>query len=209
MRSPTIRILERSWSFEEVPPFTSSTFRPPTDTAKISITSACPLGGIAELTRTLTELGESLGYQVGTRVGMHPKVYWKTSAQDGSNLRIKIEVNTFERSPFLEHTHIHHAVMTDWWSGSAEVRTFQLPELMATKVRALYQRAKGRDVFDLWLALTALNVGPRAIAAAFMPYRPENWTPAKAEQNLREKLTKNAYRDDLRQLIRTPPDGFV
>lgn len=73
---------------------------------------------------------------------------------------------------------------------------------------ALYQRAKGRDVFDLWLALTALGVDPRAIAEAFTPYQPENWPAAKAEQNLREKLTKHAYRDDLRQLVRTPPTGF-
>ena len=141
-------------------------------------------------------------------MGVHPKVYWKTAAYDGSTLRIKVEVNTFERSPALDHIHIRHAVETAWWSGTAEVKTFQLPELVATKIRALYQRAKGRDVFDLWLALTALSVDPRAIAEAFAPYRPENWTSVKAEQNLREKLTKHAYRDDLRQLVRTPPTGF-
>ncbi len=36
-----------------------------------------------------------------------------------------------------------------------EVTTFQQEELLATKVRALYQRRKGRDLFDLWLGLTA------------------------------------------------------
>ncbi|HET7386734.1 MAG TPA: nucleotidyl transferase AbiEii/AbiGii toxin family protein [Nocardioidaceae bacterium] len=165
-------------------------------------------GGIGEVTRTLTDLGTTLGYQVTTKVGMHPKVYWKTTAQGGTTLRIKVEVNTFERSPALGHTHIGYSVETDWWSGIADVKTFQLPELVATKIRALYQRAKGRDVFDLWLARTALDVDPRAIAAAFTPYRPEGWTPAKAERNLRDKLDKHAYRDDLRQLIRTPPAGF-
>ena len=33
--------------------------------------------------------------------------------------------------------------------------TFKIDELMGTKLRALYQRTKGRDLFDLWLALTA------------------------------------------------------
>lgn len=110
---------------------------------------------------------------------MHPKVYWKTTVADGTTLQIKVEVNTFERSPALDHTHIHYTVDTDWWTGVADVKTFQLPELVATKIRALYT-----------------------------PYRPENWTPAKAEQNLREKLDKHAYRDDLRQLTRTQPTGF-
>ncbi|GAC1378499.1 MAG: nucleotidyl transferase AbiEii/AbiGii toxin family protein [Marmoricola sp.] len=166
-------------------------------------------GGIRDLTQALTDVGTALGYRVSTKVGVHPKVYWRTEAQDGTTLRIKVEVNTYERSPFLEHTHIQHSVQTSWWSGAAEVRTFQLPELVATKIRALYQRAKGRDVFDLWLALTELGVDPRAIAAAYEPYRPDGWTPRKAEANLRDKLTTNAYRGDLQQLIRTPVDGFV
>lgn len=165
-------------------------------------------GGIRELTQALTEVGTTLGYDVKTRITEHPKVYWRGRAQDGTTLRIKVEVNTYERSPFLAHTHIPHSVQTPWWSGSAEVKTFQLPELVATKIRALYQRAKGRDVFDLWLALTELGVDPRAIATAYTPYRPEGWTPARAETNLRDKLTKDAYRGDLQQLIRTPPEGF-
>ena len=40
----------------------------------------------------------------------------------------------------------------------SDVTTFTLPELFGTKVRALYQRRKGRDLFDLWYALTGTDV---------------------------------------------------
>ena len=42
---------------------------------------------------------------------------------------------------------------SDWFSEDVEVNTFQLEELLATKLRALYERKKGRDAFDLWLAI--------------------------------------------------------
>lgn len=42
-----------------------------------------------------------------------------------------------------------------WFTGKAMLTTYHLEELVGTKVRALYQRKKGRDLFDLYTALTA------------------------------------------------------
>lgn len=165
--------------------------------------------GIAPLTRALTEVGERLGYVVRTRISEHPKVYWRCTSASGTPLRIKVEVNTHETSPALTPLHIEHAVDTEWWSGSAAVRTFQPPELVATKVRALYQRSKGRDVFDLWLAIHGLGIDPDAIIDAFAPYRPGGWTPKLAEQNLRRKLADPTYGADLLQLVANPPADFA
>lgn len=46
-------------------------------------------------------------------------------------------------------------------------RTFEPAELIATKLRALFQRRKGRDLFDLWLALTEIGIAPDDIVACF------------------------------------------
>lgn len=165
-------------------------------------------GGIRELTRALSEVGESLGFTVSTRVGAHPKVYWKTTAASGAPLRIKIEVNTHERSPAMPFASISHSVKSDWWSGSADVKTFQPAELVATKIRALYQRVKGRDLFDLWLALTSLGVPPEAILAAFVPYRPDGLTSPQSIANLRAKLDRADFRSDLDLLVRAWPEGY-
>jgi predicted nucleotidyltransferase component of viral defense system len=164
--------------------------------------------GIGPLTQSLTRLGTELGYTVSTRVSEHPKVYWRTTADSGVPLRIKIEVNTHERSPALPLTERPHRVDSSWWSGEANVRTFQPAELMATKIRALYQRSKGRDLFDLWLALERLHLEPSEILAAFGPYRPDGLTALKSRENLARKLVDPLFRTDLDPLVIYWPDDY-
>lgn len=165
-------------------------------------------GGIAPITRALTRLGTDLGFEVRTRVGVHPKVYWRTVADSGVPLRIKIEVNTHERSPALPPVRYGHSVDSSWWRGAALVPTFQPAELVATKIRALYQRSKGRDLFDLWLALNHLHLSPDHILSAFAPYRPDGLTAARAQANLDRKLDDATFRHDLDRLVNTWPAGY-
>lgn len=165
-------------------------------------------GGIVSVTRALTSLGESLGFEVRTHVSAHPKVYWRTIAESGVPIRIKIEVNTHERSPALPLIYHEHSVDSSWWAGSAAMQTFQPAELVATKIRALYQRSKGRDVFDLWLALEHLKLDPAEIMIAFAPYRPSGMTAARARENLSRKLDNRGFRTDLDPLIANWPKGY-
>lgn len=48
-------------------------------------------------------------------------------------------------------------VESPWFTGAAEVLTYEPEELLGTKLRALYQRKKGRDLFDLSEALTHIT----------------------------------------------------
>ena len=96
-------------------------------------------------------------------------------------MRIKIEVDTRERSPAEPVELVAYRVDSPWWSGSAEVRTFPSRELVTTKIRALYQRKKGRDLFDLWMALTELAIAGDEILEVFGPYRPDKLTAGLAE----------------------------
>jgi hypothetical protein len=165
-------------------------------------------GGIGPLVTALGELGRQLGFTTSSVLRLHPRVAWKTTTDDGLPLKIKIEVNTHERSPALPLAELPSHVESSWWRGSAEVATFQPAELVATKIRALYQRSKGRDLFDLWLALTRLNLDPGSILAAFKPYRPEGLTGARATANLRAKLANPQFRNDLTPLAADPPGGY-
>ncbi len=54
-------------------------------------------------------------------------------------------MNTFERSPVRPIVSRPYAVDSPWFTGGAHVATFAIEELVATKIRALYQRKKGRD----------------------------------------------------------------
>lgn len=165
-------------------------------------------GGIEPVTRALTELGHQLGFNVSTRIAQQPKVYWQTTAQSGNSLKIKIEIATNERDNVLTLVRIPHAVASTWWKGSADVTTFQLEELVATKIRALYQRRKGRDVFDLWLALERLALDANKVLEAFEPYRPATLTAGSAIANLRQKLTHPGFREDLLPLLREAPADY-
>lgn len=165
-------------------------------------------GGIQPLTQAVTKVGESLGFEVRTQMSAQPKVYLRTTATSGEALRIKIEVNTHERTPALPLVRMTHDVRSSWFSGSANVQTFVPAELLATKIRALYQRKKGRDLFDLWLALTELKLGGDAIAAAFGPYCPPGLTARVAIQNLQRKLQDADFRDDLIPLVAAWPADY-
>jgi predicted nucleotidyltransferase component of viral defense system len=166
-------------------------------------------GGIAEVTRAVTEIGKRLGMQVRTRITEHPKMFLRSTHETGTApMRVKVEVNTFERSPANPPIRIPFRVDSSWFAGSAEVLTFSLDEVVATKIRALFQRSKGRDLFDLWLALTRLGVPGSSIVDAFGPYRPDGYTGRRAELNLREKLSRPAFREDIRPLVTAWPEGY-
>jgi predicted nucleotidyltransferase component of viral defense system len=160
-------------------------------------------GAIGNIMKHLTAIGQELGYKVNTKMGMYPKVFWKSEAETGNVLKIKIEINTFERSPALPLITKPLEVDSEWYSSSANILTFRPEELVATKIRALYQRSKGRDLFDLWLALAILKLDSDDILAAFPPYRPEKTTGTQILANLEAKIQDRQFRDDVNGLIVT------
>jgi len=72
------------------------------------------------------------------------------------NLRLKIETNGREHFSVLGFHQIPFQVKSLWYSGECMLTTYQLEELLGTKIRALYQRRKGRDMFDLNKSLRAV-----------------------------------------------------
>lgn len=66
-------------------------------------------------------------------------------------LRLKVEINSREHFNVLGLERKQFEVRSRWFSGAASIVTYALDELLGTKLRALYQRKKGRDLFDLWI----------------------------------------------------------
>ncbi len=58
-----------------------------------------------------------------------------------------------EHFAVLGFTECPFSVQSRWYMGQADITSFELDELLATKMRALYQRRKGRDLFDLAMGL--------------------------------------------------------
>lgn len=165
-------------------------------------------GGIRRFTSAMSEIGESLGFRVKTRISVNPKVYLIADSAEDLRMRIKVEVNTRERSPNDPVEFKEYKVASPWWSGSARVRTFTTRELVATKIRALFERNKGRDLFDMWLALTELGLRGQDLLAAFGPYHSPSITARSAVANLREKLGSPEFRRDLDSFMTTRPTAY-
>ena len=158
-------------------------------------------GGIGPIFDKLRELGKKMGYDVSIKNGEHPKVYWRYRSNSDARRKIKIEINTRDRNhvdPLQEKT---LSISTNWIEQSASIRTFSLDELIATKIRALYQRRKGRDLFDIWLALENNLINTDHVAHIFEMYRPENTSGSQLIDNLQQKLHDYDFCHDCNHLI--------
>lgn len=159
-------------------------------------------GPIGPFLDALRDIAADLGMDAATEVGQFPKFFFRSTFESGAGrLQIKVEINTYETSPARPHIRLPYRVDSPWWSGESDVLTFEPAELMATKLRALYQRRKGRDLFDLWLALTQMRLDPGDILDCFGPYRPDGHTTATAVANLQEHVADVGFRTDLLDLV--------
>lgn len=120
-------------------------------------------------------------------------------------LRLKIEINTREHFTELGVKQVPFEVTNPWFNGAADVATYPIDELLCTKLRALYQRRKGRDLFDVWYALDTGRCDPATLLACFDRYMAEGGhsvTRAQFEENLAGKRNQPEFRDDVGPLLR-------
>lgn len=73
---------------------------------------------------------------------------------DAGEIHLKVEINCKEHFCVFPMVRVPFAVDSSWFKGACEVLTYELVELTGTKLRAVYQRRKGRDLFDLWKILS-------------------------------------------------------
>ena len=119
-------------------------------------------------------------------------------------LRLKVEINTREHFAVFGFANRQFSVESRWFTGAADVATFELDELLATKMRALYQRKKGRDLFDLATGLRDARSDPARIVAAFTGYMERDGhavTRAMFERNLTVKLDDSQFNADMSALL--------
>ncbi len=135
--------------------------------------------------------------------GEHPKVSFRFETENGTQRRVKVEINS--------HEHFGHVVPRLFAvpdlpvSNSAAVPTYELDELLATKLRALYQRRKGRDLFDLWWAHQQADPDPARIVALLREYQAAAGRPMIRADELRTNLAAKrtpSFLDETRPLLR-------
>jgi predicted nucleotidyltransferase component of viral defense system len=168
-------------------------------------------GPIGDLMRALRgRLDPILGTSAFERSPIgHTAVYrFQSEIPPTQPLRLKVEINTRDFS-VLGQQRRPFRVVSPWFTGDADVLTYQPDELCATKLRALYQRSKGRDLFDLAMALEREIVDPDAIVRSCLEYLKAGRRQITKRQfvtNLSAKIRHASFRGDTAPLL---PPGVV
>lgn len=121
-------------------------------------------------------------------------------------IRLKIEINCFEHFNVLGLIKYPFSMENSWFSGSADLTTYRLEELLGTKLRALYQRKKGRDLFDLYYALTKHDVDVDNVMMCYRQYMEfvVERAPSYKQfvKNMEEKMQDTEFLEDTAMLLR-------
>ena len=123
-----------------------------------------------------------------------------------TNMRLKIEINTREHLNILGLKEIPYEVKNEWFSGQCHVTGYEIEELLSTKLRALYQRKKGRDLFDLYWALTHLDIDTEKLTHCYKIYIKNVVSiPPTQKQflaNMNEKMMDKEFNEDIRLVLK-------
>ncbi|HYH83556.1 MAG TPA: nucleotidyl transferase AbiEii/AbiGii toxin family protein [Longimicrobium sp.] len=137
--------------------------------------------------------------------------------------KLKIEVNVTEREPVFDLVKIPYAPPLEDRADPVLLVSYDVDEMLGTKMRALRQREHGRDLFDLahaWHHCTGtasagrsagdevprVMITPSRVAHAFTEYMRREGTIATCDDysdDLARKLTLARFRADLTDVLAT------
>lgn len=181
-------------------------FNPPTrysEDIDLVQTTAEPIGITIDAIREVldTWLGEPKRSFSDGRVTL----VYRVLSDEGFPLKLKVEINSREHFSVLGFQDYPLTCNSSWTSGTVMIRTFKIEELLGTKMRALYQRRKGRDLYDLYVAFRTLpNLDRQAILHCFAKYIAfEGSFISKTLflENMSLKLQNKEFRDDIIPLL--------
>ncbi|NBR13510.1 MAG: nucleotidyl transferase AbiEii/AbiGii toxin family protein [Crocinitomicaceae bacterium] len=139
--------------------------------------------------------------------GHGPKMYYRFNSEyEGIRMRLKIEINSKEHFNVLDWVNFPFHIENEWFTGSASIKTYNINELLGTKLRALYQRTKGRDLFDLYYSRLNQKIEIDQIIESFNEYMKFSTgnipTRRQFELNIEEKENDPNFTGDMEAILR-------
>lgn len=169
-------------------------------------TESSPIGPVLDRVRHILE--PWLGRAQFKNSEVSPKLRFSVPSEESSDIsiRLKIEINTREIEIYDYPQSIDFKVENPWFSGSTTIPTFTIEEMLSTKLRALLQRDKGRDLHDLDHALSVYeHIDTNRVIEYFYKYMVKSGhtiTRAMAEQRMFAKLQNPDFLLDIRPLLK-------
>jgi predicted nucleotidyltransferase component of viral defense system len=135
---------------------------------------------------------------------------FRYTSESGLPLKLKVEINCREHYTLFGYRDIKINVNNSWFTGEADIKTYKFEELLGTKLRALYQRKKGRDLFDLWFALKNQFPDCGEIIQSWKFYMDKEGHSVNGKEfirNLEHKLSDSDFTGDTNGILR-PDIGY-
>jgi predicted nucleotidyltransferase component of viral defense system len=160
---------------------------------------------------TLTAIRNQLGFlgkpKVKQKANNNTLIFrFESESTPVINLRLKIEINCREHFNVLGYKRVEHIIENTWVNGSCRIITYEAEEMLGTKLRALYQRKKGRDLFDLFHTLINLELDTSAIIKCYKKYMAFSVDKLPTRKqfllNLEEKIEDPGFEGDMFSLLR-------
>ncbi len=156
-----------------------------------------PIGTTIDAIRdALSWLGKCNRHQAGH--SMHLVFKFTPEVAPETSLKLKVEINTREHESLYGIRKYPFEIDSRWYQAKTGIASFEPEELFGTKLRALLQRRKNRDLFDLYVGLKQLSMDPDKLIACFEHYLVLEGKPisrAVAEQRMLEKLNRSLSED--------------
>lgn len=168
---------------------------------------AGPIKPIVEkLQAALSFLGQAT--VISKRNGIQIIYRFESEFPPSVRLRLKVETNTREHFSVLGYQKKLFEVQSLWFTKSCSLTTYKPEELLGSKLRALYQRRKGRDLFDIYRGLTHehLTIDTNELLHCYRKYMEAAVSnpPSKKEfiQNMENKMADDEFLGDTTGLLR-------
>jgi predicted nucleotidyltransferase component of viral defense system len=168
--------------------------------------TAEPFGPVVDRLRAkLAFLGDPTRKQKENNFTLHYR--FESEFPPVQNLRLKVETNCREHFTKLGYQQFPFKVNSSWFTGTCNITTYRLEELLGTKLRALYQRKKGRDLYDLYQALLQVPaMDKEALLQCYHAYMnfvvEEPPTQKFYLQSMEAKMQDDEFTGDISALIR-------
>ena len=160
-------------------------------------TQAEPIGKTIDGVRAaLPWLGKCNREQVAH--SMHLVFKFIPEEGSGNPLKLTVEINTREHQHLYGLKSYPFEVRSAWHQAKTQLVSFEPEELFGTKLRALLQRHKNRDLFDLNEGLLQLSLDCDRVIACFQHYVALEEHPisrANAEERMLKKLNQSLTED--------------
>lgn len=131
---------------------------------------------------------------------------FNSESMETTVLKLKVEINCREHFSVFGFKEMDFAVNSEWFRGNCNLKTYFIDELLGTKLRALYQRRKGRDLYDLYKVISSIEVDNDKLLQCYREYMKfvvaQPPTQKQFLRNMEDKMADDDFLGDIKSLLR-------